>query len=92
MFSVDMSIDNHPPGLVIRGVSPWPLQEVTSVTKSSTHSEVQIREYVREFEFLIAPGRNWTCKMGFEQPGNDDSWCACLGKQCHLWLFWLQPR
>ena len=29
--------------------------------------------------------------MGFEMPGNDDSWYACLGEQCHLWIYWLHP-
>ena len=29
--------------------------------------------------------------MGFEMPGNDDSWYACLGGQGHLWVYWLHP-
>ena len=29
--------------------------------------------------------------MGFEMPGNADSWYACLGEQGHLWVYWLQP-
>ena len=48
-------------------------------------------ESVREFQSLIVYGRNWTYKymyqsqpMGFEMPGNDDSWYACLEERGHL--------
>ena len=29
--------------------------------------------------------------MGFEMPGSDDYWYAILGKQDHLWVYWLHP-
>ena len=30
--------------------------------------------------------------VGFEMPGNDDSWYACLVEQGRLWVNWLYAK
>ena len=54
-----------------------------------SENSVSVHEFMIESSNLLySGGRNWTYKyqsqpMGFEMPGNDDSWYACLGEQGH---------
>ena len=52
---------------------------------------IQVRKSVKEFQSLIVWGKKLDLQIsfpanGFEMPGNDDSWYACLGEQGHPWV------
>ena len=90
-----MSKDSHSPGPVIKRVSlPSPykrsIREVNLVTESSAHKGIcQGQIYNLGEENLTSKYQFQS--MGFEMPGNDDSWYTCLGEQGPLWVYCVNP-